>query len=171
MKCYIYCTKANPTIEMSDNKCHYLVYGKRNELYCLNGKIVASFDLNKVEEMFIKYGEGWTTSSGLNINDIENKSKVSRFDLYEYKGNSKRLYAWHIENLKILDEPLELDNIGLKKAPQSWCYYYYENNNNPEHPTEEKVIIISIKPEWVCKILNGEKTIEVRKTAPKELIK
>ena len=28
-------------------------------------------------------------------------------------------------------------------------------------------ILISIKPEWVCKILNGEKTIEVRKTAPK----
>lgn len=30
-----------------------------------------------------------------------------------------------------------------------------------------KAILISIKPEWVCKILNGEKTIEVRKTAPK----
>ena len=30
-----------------------------------------------------------------------------------------------------------------------------------------KSIMISIKPEWVAKILNGEKTIEVRKTAPK----
>lgn len=30
-----------------------------------------------------------------------------------------------------------------------------------------KSILISIKPEWICKILNGEKTIEVRKTAPK----
>lgn len=30
-----------------------------------------------------------------------------------------------------------------------------------------KAILISIKPEWVAKILNGEKTIEVRKTAPK----
>lgn len=30
-----------------------------------------------------------------------------------------------------------------------------------------KSILISIKPEWVAKILNGEKTIEVRKTAPK----
>lgn len=28
-------------------------------------------------------------------------------------------------------------------------------------------ILISIKPQWVAKILNGEKTIEVRKTAPK----
>lgn len=31
----------------------------------------------------------------------------------------------------------------------------------------EKSIIISIKPEWVEKILNGEKTIEIRKSMPK----
>ena len=30
-----------------------------------------------------------------------------------------------------------------------------------------KAIMISIKPEWVRKILNGEKTIEIRKTIPK----
>lgn len=29
-----------------------------------------------------------------------------------------------------------------------------------------KAIIISIRPEYVCKILNGEKTIEIRKTKP-----
>lgn len=30
-----------------------------------------------------------------------------------------------------------------------------------------KAIMISIKPKWVAKILNGEKTIEIRKTMPK----
>ena len=30
-----------------------------------------------------------------------------------------------------------------------------------------KSILISIKPKWVAKILNGEKTIEIRKSAPK----
>ena len=30
-----------------------------------------------------------------------------------------------------------------------------------------KKILISIRPQWTAKILNGEKTIEVRKTAPK----
>ena len=30
-----------------------------------------------------------------------------------------------------------------------------------------KTVMISIKPEWVEKILNGEKTIEIRKTTPK----
>ena len=30
-----------------------------------------------------------------------------------------------------------------------------------------KAIIIAIRPEWVAKILKGEKTLEIRKTAPK----
>lgn len=32
-----------------------------------------------------------------------------------------------------------------------------------------KSVLISIRPEWVEKIVNGEKTIEVRKSAPKEV--
>lgn len=32
-----------------------------------------------------------------------------------------------------------------------------------------KSVLISIRPKWVEKIANGQKTIEVRKTAPKEL--
>ena len=31
----------------------------------------------------------------------------------------------------------------------------------------KKAILISIRPNWVAKILNGEKTIEIRKTMPK----
>ena len=33
-----------------------------------------------------------------------------------------------------------------------------------------KSILLSIKPEWVAKILNGEKTIEVRKKFPKDYV-
>lgn len=32
---------------------------------------------------------------------------------------------------------------------------------------EMKAILISIHPKWIAKILNGEKTLEIRKTAPK----
>lgn len=32
-----------------------------------------------------------------------------------------------------------------------------------------KSVLISIKPEWVAKIVSGKKTIEVRKSAPKEV--
>ena len=31
-----------------------------------------------------------------------------------------------------------------------------------------KAVLMSIKPKWCEKIFSGEKTIEVRKTAPKE---
>ena len=30
-----------------------------------------------------------------------------------------------------------------------------------------KAVLISIRPEWVSKILTGEKTLEIRKTRPK----
>ena len=33
-----------------------------------------------------------------------------------------------------------------------------------------KSILLSIKPEWVAKILNGEKTIEIRKKFPKDYV-
>lgn len=33
-----------------------------------------------------------------------------------------------------------------------------------------KAILLSIKPEWLAKILNGEKTIEVRKLFPKDYV-
>lgn len=33
-----------------------------------------------------------------------------------------------------------------------------------------KAIMISIRPEWVAKILNGEKTIEIRKRFPKDYV-
>ena len=32
-------------------------------------------------------------------------------------------------------------------------------------------ILISIRPEWLCKILNGEKTVEIRKKVLKEMLK
>ena len=34
-----------------------------------------------------------------------------------------------------------------------------------------KAVLISIRPEWVKKILTGEKTLEVRKTRPNRTIK
>lgn len=33
-----------------------------------------------------------------------------------------------------------------------------------------KAIILSVRPEWVAKILNGEKTIEIRKSVPKDFV-
>ncbi len=48
------------------------------------------------------------------------------------------------------------------KAPQNMMYVF---------DGEEKKVLISIHPEWLCKILNGEKTIEIRKKVLKEMIR
>lgn len=50
----------------------------------------------------------------------------------------------------------------LYKAPQNMMYVY---------DGDEKKVLISIHPEWLCKILNGEKTIEVRKKVLKEMLR
>ena len=178
MKVYIYCTKAKPYLWWQ------LYYTDRHEEICqsnltltqigiteddvLNGKIVASFELNKVSKIEVdskQYNYWSKNGSCLSIDDFINYCK------------GKDLYAWHIKNLEII-EPLELEEFytfrkgyenqlhmhekTLTKAPQSYRYAYYKG---------EKVIILSVKSEYVEKILNGKKTIMVQKTAPKEMLK
>ena len=43
-----------------------------------------------------------------------------------------------------------------------WGYDYFGD--------DDKKVLISIRPEWLCKILNGEKTVEVRKVILKEML-
>ena len=76
-------------------------------------------------------------------------------------------YGLHLSNVKVFDEPKELRYYNDKeyhritKAPQNMMCVYDEDGN--------KYVLISIRPEWICKILNGEKTIEIRKQIVKEL--
>lgn len=128
MKCYIYCTKALPNIGN------------------LNGKVVASWNLNEI--LRVDYSPFFITETCLRYDE-----------LYSYL-NKKEGYAWQVNNLEIFDEPLSLDDFCLKRAPQSWCYTYYK---------DEKVIIISIRPKWTNLILSGKKTLEVRKSYPREI--
>ena len=152
----------------------------------LNGKIVAECDF-EVEDLRIveddPLGTYWYETKTLSENEVLEKSCLTSDELCEYLGDYNEGYAIHIKNLHIFDEPRELeevykiDNVGgklfthsLKKAPQNmmyvsvnrWVYDFYE-------PSDIN-ILISIKPEWLCKILNGEKTIEVRKNVLKEML-
>lgn len=56
---------------------------------------------------------------------------------------------------------IEYEFYGLKKAPQNMMYVY---------DGDEKKVLISIRPEWMCKICNGEKDIELRKVVLKEML-
>ncbi len=55
----------------------------------------------------------------------------------------------------------------LEKAPQNMQKIVVFNKETNKY---EYAILISIQSQWMCKILNGEKTIEVRKKVLKEML-
>ena len=163
------------------------------EMYEANGKIVAEcdFEIEKIEYKHIKerdkfgilHNEAWFEYRGVNIGnedcDLPNKSCLTVEEIFDYLIN-KNGYAIHIKNLHIFDKPKELSDFNriiettygeepdatITKAPQNMMRCCYENK-----PKEWKLgVLISIQSEWLCKILNGEKTIEVRKKVLKEML-
>ena len=55
----------------------------------------------------------------------------------------------------------------IDKAPQNMCFVLRLNQNEEYY---DNYVLISIRPEWLCKILNGEKTVEVRKQVLKVML-
>lgn len=102
---------------------------------------------------------------------------------YACKNGYGTFTALHLRNLKIFDVPKKLKEyaqfscmklfgfrvdglFSIKQAPQNMCYCFDKNGN--------KYILISIRSEPLCHILNGYKSIEIRRiilNALKELIK
>ena len=167
IKALLYCCKAKKQKDLlwSNNLKHFFLDGAYNRLidnlpeYLLNGTIVAECDFD-VEEFDYMKPECLTHT----YLDLSKKSCLTDKQMYDYlKG--KNGYAIHIKNLHIFDKPRELseyyyyDDVRLTKAPQNMRYAFDEENN--------EYILISIKPQWLCKILNGEKDIEIRKKSAK----
>lgn len=186
-KLLIYCTKAKPYLysmnRVYDRKRLFdivkgnkkIVEEKMNNLFCmnnlrkLNGKIVAECDFEVEEIYYLSFMNEKLRER------IYKESCLSDEELSNYMNGHDTMYAIHIKNLNIFDKPKELSDYGIKdekindttyfkvleKAPQNMCYVM-EN--------AEKKVLISIHSEWLCKILNGEKTIECRKRILKEMI-
>ena len=182
MKLLLYCTKAKPYLVRNESDKYWYTMQqfqldtfKNAKTY--NGKIVAECDF-EVEEItiFTDY-TGWNEMYETKKVDYINLLMKSclddkQLDDYLYGENG---YAIHIKNLHIFDEPKELSEYDyyqkynrlepITKAPQNMMRAYSSEN------MDENYILISIKPEWLCKILNCEKTIEVRKKVLKEMLK
>ena len=200
MKLLLYCTKAKPYLR-SHSEYEYNEKGaipetrkrvftlSRDKCNYYNGKIVAECDY-EVEE--IEYSLIIANNKPYHYYEPQNtfvdkfyeKSCLNHQQVEEYLGY-KNGYAIHIKNLHIFDKPRELSDyykidssitlrevinrtkpvyIPINKAPQNMMYCHGKKIG-------ERYILISIKPEWLCKILNGEKTIEVRKKVLKEMLK
>lgn len=215
MKVLLYCTKAKPYLWYEQHYTDMLeqlhISNKSlNDIgLCdydlLNGKVVASCDVNTIYKLVKHdYAEAYHKSDrcdpDVGFNWILDNTCLTNNELWDY-GKGKDLYAWHIDNLQVFDEPIELrelykadmnDDIGsvcwllwsiqqedaddsyindlkevletrhVTRAPQSYQYVYYKG---------EKCLLLSVKSEYVEKILNGKKTIEIRKSVSKEVKK
>lgn len=176
MKLLLYCTKAKPYLYPHFNNL-YFTKNKDFGNVKLNGKIVAECDF-EVEEIEKGYGihhtsfdeEGYFDdfydymTKTIDEDILLKRSCLNVVELETYNPN----YAIHIKNLHIFGKPKELSEYGMDfpispivKAPQNMMY---------ANGIGERYILISIRPEWLCKILNREKTIEVRKKVLKEML-
>lgn len=169
-----------------------------NELANLNGKIVAECDF-EVEEITIGRSYGFNPNmciiSTKNLQPIEllTKSCYENYDdLFQYLkydfdndyGTHKEPYGYaiHIKNLHIFDEPRELECY----ATWNWVEY----SSGPVYALPIKPLTrltrmtkvmslkydggdyaISLSPEEMCRIANGEQTALVRRRVLKEMLK
>ena len=185
MKLLLYCTKDKKQL-VKWEKYMYGENGKNDKFNSLNGKIVAEcdFEIEKIIKKHYEYFKYCYITESLNEWKLMYKSLLDGVMMDNYlQGNNG--YAIHIKNLHIFDEPKELNEFYYRtiekrefedmpydeliyktvtKAPQNMMYVYDELQ-------EHEYILISIRPKWLCKILNNEKTIEVRKKVLNKMLK
>lgn len=182
MKLLLYCTKSKPYLIGGYHKPYYLDKGGKHSVMdsrddILNGKVVGEcdFEIEEINNCPDWYKEDLIYSTNtLSFDKLLEKSCLDnqQLDNYLYGNNG---YAIYIKNLHIYNEPRELNEYKkrnperdsrwgwLYKAPQNmmYCFDVFQNH----------YVLISIHPEWLCKILNGEKTVEVRKKVLRGLLK
>ena len=70
----------------------------------------------------------------------------------EYAKGADRLYAYRLENPIRYGKPKTLSDIGLKRAPQSWCYLPETGPAGPEpasdHPAEARRLLTAAADQW-----------------------
>lgn len=126
-KVYIYCTNVKRMNLQNYVAVHKATGGAVDDWSC---KVIGEFICDKIEIVDIPYP---AYQSELDHRFIE-ESRVSYYALHRYAFHDN-LFFWHISDLKIYDQPLDLQNFtGLQKTrlgkrpveitcpPQSWCY-------------------------------------------------
>mgnify|MGYP001625128118 FL=1 len=160
MKLLLYCTKSKPNLNKLYGKNWFYFGEKLIDLDVrLNGKIVAQCDCEKIETICPEFGYLDAACEG-GAGYILDKACLTRQQLIDY-GKGEWLSALHLCNLEVFDNPKELRDYGVKKAPQNMMKVFDDKGN--------EYVLISIRPEHLANILNGKKTIEVRKRILKSM--
>lgn len=94
----------------------------------LNGKVVAKFTLNKVEDFIVtEYGIRTDSVNSLCFIDLPKKTQLNLGELHNYINVGSNGYAWHIDNLQIFDTPMELSE--FYKGNYEYIRDYVDCNN------------------------------------------
>lgn len=113
MYVYIYCTKKEPEMAVDGMP--------------MNGKIVARFVLRKIDAYI--NGARWSEEGHIGKHDDYKKdcvcarAKIKEDWLWDY-CNDLAFYALHIEDIELLERPIDLSEWNIKRPPQSWRYIW-----------------------------------------------
>ena len=143
-KVYIYCSNGNMLYDLSNcgvDELEQRVKVKQTNRFLLsdilksnnttscsvtfaNKKVIADFTLNRIDTLERDLND-WLPKNRYDIsNELLKGMKLNQEQLWEY-GQGKTLYAWHIDNLKIYDEPKDLSEfthyIPNNKCPKKEC--------------------------------------------------
>lgn len=112
-KCYIY-----------ETKCYDTLFGKGNpkKLWISGGKVIGEFVCDRITDISVSVRNCNEDYNHVYHNDECKGSCLTWKELQEY-GKGKPLYAWHISDLVIYDEPKELWEF------KTFCKSYYEGDN------------------------------------------
>lgn len=148
MKLLLYCTKSVVPLYKSYEDTSSYFQCQQNALDVkLNGKIVAQCYCNKIDGIYC-------SPSLENSEEFLWEYCLFAYQLYDYL-DGKLGYNIHLSNVEVFDVPKELSDFGVKTAPQNMRKCFDDKGN--------EYILISVHPEHLVNILNGKKTIEVRK--------
>lgn len=75
-------------------------------------KVVAEFKVEKI--LCSSPDELWM--------ETKNVGGINEKDYFDYFRGCEKAYAYVISHLKIYDNPLDLSNFGIKRAPQNFQY-------------------------------------------------
>ena len=168
-KVLLYCTKAKPYLFKKDNGEFCLSY-KPLVLDNLNGKIVAKCEVKT--ETRLNYGLARRSEFVLENTCLTMEQLDAYLPNHKEYDSEDVYYALHIKNLEELEPPLTFEENYIYKEPHGFSLVLKapQNMMRVYNSFGNKYILISIRPEWLCKILNREKTIEVRKKVLKEML-
>lgn len=136
---YIYCTKTKPLVYYVDDEigCVEKTNGEfafrtsKNPDEC-NGKVVARFWCDKVEEMYTdENGMSYYTDTIKKDYMVSKLACLDDSDIENYLSG-KIGYAIHISKLEVFDKPRELSDfhkiVNIKKCDTRYCDDYYTCN-------------------------------------------